>query len=133
MRTHYARFTEVSASRPPKAGKSCYNIAKMSLWIRILEGGKRLFDPDMTHDEDSGDPEDFTCAPDPNDVGFTAAVVGLGAKLAKADGVVSRDEIESLQRRFMISDHEVGGIARICHPGVRSTGVRQGIAQDTVG
>ena len=37
----------------------------------------------------------------------------LSAKLAKADGVVSRDEIDAFKRRFMISDHDVGGIARI--------------------
>ena len=46
-------------------------------------------------------------------IAFATAIIVLSAKLAKADGVVSRDEINAFKRRFMISDHEVGGIARI--------------------
>jgi len=46
-------------------------------------------------------------------IAFATAIIVLSAKLAKADGVVSRDEIDAFKRRFMISDHDVGGIARI--------------------
>lgn len=46
-------------------------------------------------------------------IAFATAIIVLSAKLAKADGAVSRDEIDAFKRRFMISDHEVGGIARI--------------------
>jgi DnaJ like chaperone protein len=44
--------------------------------------------------------------------GATALIV-LGAKLAKADGVVTRDEIRAFRRRFMISEHIVGGIGHV--------------------
>jgi len=46
-------------------------------------------------------------------IAFATAIIVLSAKLAKADGKVSRDEIDAFKKRFMISDHEVGGIARI--------------------
>lgn len=46
-------------------------------------------------------------------IAFATAIIVLAAKLAKADGVVSRDEIDAFKRRFMISDHEVGGVAQI--------------------
>lgn len=46
-------------------------------------------------------------------IAFATAIIVLSAKLAKADGVVSRDEINAFKRRFMISDQDVGGIARI--------------------
>jgi DnaJ like chaperone protein len=46
-------------------------------------------------------------------IAFATAIIVLSAKLAKADGKVSRDEINAFKKRFMISDHEVGGIARI--------------------
>jgi len=50
----------------------------MSLWQTLLDHGKRLFDID-THQPLSA--EEQACAPDPRDVGFTTAVIGLGAKL----------------------------------------------------
>ncbi len=46
-------------------------------------------------------------------IAFATAMIVLGAKLAKADGVVSRDEVNAFKRRFRISDHDVGGIAQI--------------------
>lgn len=46
-------------------------------------------------------------------IAFATAIVVLGAKLAKADGRVSRDEIDAFKRRFMISDDEIGGVAKI--------------------
>ncbi len=46
-------------------------------------------------------------------IAFATAIIVLSAKLAKADGVVSRDEIDAFKRRFMIADSDVGGIARI--------------------
>ncbi|MGI9436912.1 MAG: TerB family tellurite resistance protein, partial [Geminicoccaceae bacterium] len=46
-------------------------------------------------------------------VAFATAIIVLSAKLAKADGIVNRNEILAFKRRFMISDHEVGGIAQI--------------------
>ena len=46
-------------------------------------------------------------------IAFATAVIVLGAKLAKADGRVSRDEIRAFKRVFPIDDDEVGDVARI--------------------
>jgi DnaJ like chaperone protein len=68
----------------------------MSVWSRIVDLAARAFDPGA---DDPVAPTD-ECAPDPNDVGFTAAVIGLAAKMAKADGVVSESEIVAAARVF---------------------------------
>ena len=85
----------------------------MSLWTRLLEGGKRLFDSDMTQEDESRERGEIPCAPDPNDVGFTAAVVGLGAKLAKADGTVSDREIMAFSRVFRAPPEEAENVRRV--------------------
>jgi DnaJ like chaperone protein len=46
-------------------------------------------------------------------IAFATAVIVLGAKLTKADGVVTRDEIKAFKRIFRIDDAEVGDVARI--------------------
>ena len=46
-------------------------------------------------------------------IAFATAVIVLGAKLAKVDGVVTRDEIRAFKRVFRIDDGEVGDVARI--------------------
>lgn len=46
-------------------------------------------------------------------IAFATAVIVLGAKLAKVDGVVTRDEIQAFKRVFRIDDREVGDVARI--------------------
>lgn len=46
-------------------------------------------------------------------VAFATAVIALGAKLAKADGVVSRVEVQAFKELFDVRDEDVGGIARI--------------------
>lgn len=81
----------------------------MSIWTKLLEGGKRLFEPGAHSAAQDGDP----CAPDPNDVGFTAAVVGLGAKLAKADGVVSDEEIMVFSRVFRSEPKDADNVRRV--------------------
>ncbi|MET0546817.1 MAG: DnaJ family molecular chaperone [Caulobacterales bacterium] len=53
------------------------------------------------------------CAPDPADVGFTIAVVGLGAKLARADGVVSDDEIGAFVEAFRPPEGEEHNVRRV--------------------
>jgi DnaJ like chaperone protein len=68
----------------------------MSVWSRIVDLAARAFDPGA--DEPVAPTDE--CAPDPNDVGFTAAVIGLAAKMAKADGVVSESEMAAAARVF---------------------------------
>jgi DnaJ like chaperone protein len=46
-------------------------------------------------------------------IAFATAVIVLGAKLAKVDGVVTRDEVRAFKRVFRIDDGEVGDVARI--------------------
>ncbi|HCP00072.1 MAG: molecular chaperone DjlA [Alphaproteobacteria bacterium] len=46
-------------------------------------------------------------------VGFTIAVIALGAKLAKADGVVTPDEIRAFRRVFKVAPEESSNVARV--------------------
>lgn len=46
-------------------------------------------------------------------VAFATAMVILAAKLAKADGVVSKDEIRAFKDNFDIDDDEVGNVAAL--------------------
>ena len=67
----------------------------MSVWSRLVEAAARAFDPEAEP------PAEFEfCAPDPNDVGFTAAVIGLAAKMARADGMVTEPEIAAAAHVF---------------------------------
>jgi DnaJ like chaperone protein len=70
-------------------------MAFMSVWSRIVELAARAFDPEA--DAPALNQE---CAPQPNDVGFTAAVIGLAAKMAKADGEASESELRAAARVF---------------------------------
>ncbi|PZO52459.1 MAG: molecular chaperone DjlA [Alphaproteobacteria bacterium] len=67
----------------------------MSVWSRIVELAARAFDPEA-------DPPEFNeeCAPRPNDVGFTAAVIGLAAKMAVADGRTTESEMSAASQVF---------------------------------
>lgn len=53
------------------------------------------------------------CGPDPNDADFTAAIVGLGAKLAKADGVVTIDEVAAFSRVFRSAPEDEAAMRRV--------------------
>lgn len=46
-------------------------------------------------------------------VAFTLAVIALGAKMAKADGQVTRDEVAAFKELFHIPPDEVGNVAKI--------------------
>ncbi len=82
----------------------------MSIWTRLVEAGRRLFEADTV--EAGGDAAN-RCEPDPNDVGFTAAVIGLGAKLAAADGVVSDDEVMVFSRVFRAAPEDAPAVRRV--------------------
>ena len=82
----------------------------MSIWSRISaalsalatgEGLSVVFDR-LRH---SPDPE--------RSVGFTIAVIALGAKMAKADGNVTRLEVQAFRRIFSISPEEEANAARV--------------------
>lgn len=80
----------------------------MSIWSRIAAAAARAFDPEADPPGEGAD-----CAPDPDDVGFTAAVIGLAAKMAKADGVVSDSEIAAAARVFRPPPGEEEAFARV--------------------
>ncbi|WP_050523663.1 molecular chaperone DjiA [Pseudorhodobacter wandonensis] len=46
-------------------------------------------------------------------VGFTIAVIALGAKMAKADGQVTRNEVAAFRRLFTIAPDEEANAARV--------------------
>lgn len=46
-------------------------------------------------------------------IAFTIGVIALGAKMAKADGVVTRDEIAAFKEFFTVPPEEVGNVARV--------------------
>jgi DnaJ like chaperone protein len=80
----------------------------MTLWERIaaalaaLAQGESL---SVVLDHLRGTPE--------KSVGFTIAVIALGAKLAKADGEVTRDEVSAFRRVFSIPEGEESNAARV--------------------
>lgn len=80
----------------------------MSIWTRISdalaalakgEGLSAVFDRLKTPPEKS--------------IGFTIAVIALGAKMAKADGTVTRDEVMAFREVFAIPPQEEGNAARV--------------------
>lgn len=50
---------------------------------------------------------------DTRQMAFTVGVIVLGAKMAKADGVVTRDEIRAFRRVFHVPPQDAGGVARV--------------------
>jgi DnaJ like chaperone protein len=51
--------------------------------------------------------------PTENDVAFTVGVIALAAKMAKADGVVTKDEVKAFKTAFKVSDAEMKQGARV--------------------
>ena len=80
----------------------------MSLWARIsdalsaLAAGEGL---SVVFDRLRATPE--------RSVGFTIAVIALGAKMAKADGEVTRDEVTAFRQVFAIPKTEEANAARV--------------------
>ena len=46
-------------------------------------------------------------------IAFTIAVIVLGAKMAKADGIVSRAEVAAFKEVFRVPEHELKNVARV--------------------
>ena len=46
-------------------------------------------------------------------ISFTIGVIVLGAKMAKADGIVTRDEVNAFREVFHVPPHEARNVARI--------------------
>jgi len=82
----------------------------MSIWTRIRDALAAL-----ATGEGLGEVFDrLRASPAPErSVGFTIAVIALGAKMAKADGQVTRDEVTAFRRVFTIPDGEEDNAARV--------------------
>ncbi|KIT15535.1 TerB family tellurite resistance protein [Jannaschia aquimarina] len=80
----------------------------MSLWSRILDALARLAPGEALtaiFDRLRGPPE--------RSVAFTIAVIALGAKMAKADGMVTRAEVAAFREVFHIPPDEEDNAARV--------------------
>ena len=77
----------------------------MRLWQEIFSAGARLFGPPALPDTD-GFPGHI------QDGRVAAALVGLGAKMAKADGQVRLEDIAAFKRVFQSTSEDDSGIAR---------------------
>ena len=80
----------------------------MSIWTRIAEAISALASGQglsEVFDKLRGDPD--------RSVGFTIAVIALGAKMAKADGQVTKDEVVAFREVFLIPREEEENAARV--------------------
>lgn len=80
----------------------------MSIWSRISEAIAAL-----TAGEGLAAVFDKLRTPPEQRVGFTIAVIALGAKMAKADGHVTRDEVTAFREVFTIPKSGEAGAARV--------------------
>ncbi len=93
----------------------------MSIWSRLVRGvGDTLGGPlgallggiasqaadsfrQITSDDTDGTQQ----------IAFTIGVIALGAKMAKADGQVTRDEVEAFKQIFKVSPEDMKGVSRV--------------------
>ncbi len=80
----------------------------MSIWIRISDALKAL-----RQGESLTEVFDRLRTPPERSVAFTIAVIALGAKMAKADGQVTRDEVTAFREVFQIARADEAGAARV--------------------
>ncbi len=79
----------------------------MSLWARLVAGATGL----LSSSPLSGLLGNGTGADATRSIGFTIGVIVLCAKMAKADGRVTRDELAAFRRVFHVPEHETGNVA----------------------
>jgi DnaJ like chaperone protein len=79
----------------------------MSIWTRIIEAVAALVA------KGEGLITLFDRTPPERSVAFTIAVIGLGAKMAKADGRVSRAEVAAFRQVFVIAPEDEPAAARV--------------------
>lgn len=80
----------------------------MSIWSRIAQALNAL----ATGEGLGAIFESLRSKPE-RSVGFTIAVIALGAKMAKADGKVTRDEVTAFRRVFTIPKGEEASAAKV--------------------
>lgn len=80
----------------------------MSIWKRISDALAAL-----AHGEGLSTVFEKLRTPPERTIGFTIAVIALGAKMAKADGLVTRDEVTAFRQVFHIPASETQNAARV--------------------
>lgn len=80
----------------------------MSIWSRIMEALQAL-----AKGEALSAVFDRLRTPPERSVAFTIAVIALGAKMAKADGLVTRNEVTAFREVFRIPPEDEAGAARV--------------------
>jgi len=80
----------------------------MSLWTRIIDALDAL-----TSGEGFSEAIERLTTPPEKSVAFAIAAIGIGAKIAKADGLVTRDEVKAFREVFNIPPEEEQNAARI--------------------
>ena len=80
----------------------------MSIWTRISDAVSAL-----AKGEGLSAVFDRLRSPPERSVAFTIAVIGLGAKMAKADGQVTRDEVTAFREVFQIARGDEAGAAKV--------------------
>jgi len=80
----------------------------MSIWTRISEALQAL-----AKGESLTSVFDRLRSPPERSVAFTIAVIALSAKMAKADGLVTRDEVTAFREVFQIAQEEEDNAARV--------------------
>lgn len=80
----------------------------MSIWTRISDALSAL-----TSGEGLSAVFDRLRSPPERSVAFTIAVIALSAKMAKADGLVTRDEVTAFREVFQIARSDEAGAAKV--------------------
>ena len=77
----------------------------MSVWQKLAGAAAGLLGNEPIGRQEDGPAE--------NEVAFTVGVISLGAKMAKADGVVTVDEVNAFKEVFKIPEGEMQNVARV--------------------
>ncbi|MBO9397593.1 TerB family tellurite resistance protein [Shimia sp. R9_1] len=80
----------------------------MSIWSRISQALSAL-----SQGESLAEVFEQLRAPPERSVAFTIAVIALGAKMAKADGLVTRDEVTAFREVFQIAPKDEAKAAKV--------------------
>ena len=80
----------------------------MSIWTRISDALSAL-----GNGASLTEVFDRLRAPPQRSVAFAIAIIALGAKMAKADGLVTRDEVTAFREVFQIARDDEAGAARV--------------------
>lgn len=80
----------------------------MSIWVRISEALSAI-----RAGEGLSNILERLQAPPEKSVAFTIAVIGLGAKMAKADGLVTKDEVSAFRQVFYIPKRDAAQAAKV--------------------